>query len=817
MRYPPLQPPLLWQCFLLAQIFGSLSAAYPLPALVAAAFVIFLDRRLWTPTRLSLFCLIFAASFLYADFRFSRVRDLDRIEHARIADKADEQSFSGDVVQTRGLPGRRLRVILKNVRAENELDALPGLCAWTWDDPPAFVRPLPGQSIRLNRKIRRARAFVNDEGYEIYPMFMAQDIFWRTSSRKDSGDPKIFGTPDYFAASREKIREKFLAALAGGSRKNIAQPQALLVALIFGDRFYVERNTQDNFAAASLAHSLALSGQHLCVAALLAILLVACHSRLNPGLYLRWPRALLAGAATLPLAFLYLWLGGAPASLLRAAAMIAALVYAIWRRKPYAATDILAVALCLILLYNPLAIFDTGLQLSVLCLLILTISGPALNRALSGLNRGDSLPKKIALRGLQIFAFSLLIQIFLLPVNLLYFHMAGWLFALNILWLPLMAMVVLPVAALGLLFSMAPLCGGIAHGLLWLAALPCEFIITLLNFIANLGLFNEPAFVEPLPSILLAFAALLFALFWFRGRERRTRRQKIFLLAVFPLLLLTPVVRLTNALDDELRLEALDVGQGQAVLLRFRGVKILVDGGGSAPETFDMGKNVLRPVLTANESPRIGALINSHPDLDHLGGFFHILNTFEVGALFHNGQDADKRRASLWRDLRLKNSGVALREGDQIRVGDRGRGVRLEVLHPPVEGKFKGNEASLILRLTREGETLAILPGDAGPTALRRIAADYPDLKTRALVAPHHGSDKNFQEDFLKSANPEIVVVSCGYANPWNFPGETVKKWFADRRAPLLSTSSLGRIRIAFRPDGSLSVSGSLPAKDVSD
>ncbi|MBD5607722.1 MAG: MBL fold metallo-hydrolase, partial [Desulfovibrio sp.] len=372
-------------------------------------------------------------------------------------------------------------------------------------------------------------------------------------------------------------------------------------------------------------------------------------------------------------------------------------------------------------------------------------------------------------------------------------------------------------AALGLFFSMAPLCGGVAHGLLWLAALPCEFIINLLNFVAGLGLFSEPTFVEPLPSILLAFAVLILVLFQFRGREKGTRGQKIFLLAVFPLLLLTPALRLTNVLDDELRLEALDVGQGQAILLSYRGIKILVDGGGSPPEEFDMGKNVLGPVLASNESPRADALINSHPDLDHLGGFFHILKTFKVGALFHNGQEADKRYASLWLDLRLKNYGVVLSEGDLIRVGAPARGVKLEVLHPPAEGNFKGNDASLVLRLRRGGETLALLPGDAGPAALRRVAAEYPDLKTRVLVAAHHGSDKNFQEDFLQSASPEIALVSCGYDNIWNFPGETVKKWFADRRVPLLSTSALGRIRIGFRPDGTLAVWTALGAKDKSE
>ncbi|MDE5833549.1 MAG: DNA internalization-related competence protein ComEC/Rec2 [Desulfovibrio sp.] len=816
MRHPPLRPPLLWQSCLLALISGLLSAAWPAACLAGAAFVFFFDRRLWTPARATLFCLAFAAGFLVAWSRFSQTRDLDAISPAWLENQLEDGYITGDITSVRGMPGKRLRILLENVRYNN-LEPLPGLCVWTWESPPRGERPLPGQSVRIARKVSRFRAFANSDGEEIYPMFAAREIYWRMASFGDKGDPRLSGKADYFAKAREKILNGFIKILRRGEKKNsLSQAKALLIALIFGDRFYINLKTRDNFASASLAHSLALSGQHLCAAALIGLLCVLGLARAKPGIFLKWPRARLAGLATIPFALAYLWLGDAPASLLRAVCMLAVLVYFSARRLPWTGTDILATALAAILLYDPLSIYDAGLQLSVICLVILTISAPLFNRAFGDSRLARSAPGKIALRAAQILAVSLLIQLFILPVSLNYFHLAGWLFFLNLLWLPLLAIMVLPFAVLGLIFSLLPIFATLSSAALWLAALPCRFILNVLNFLAARGLFDEPAFIEPPWTVFLAFAGLLAAICWLAGHKNRKPPEKSFICALLPLLLFPPCERFLKSLNGNLVIEALDVGQGQAILIKTRGTRLLIDGGGTPPDRFDMGRNVIRPVLTNNARPVINALINTHPDIDHLGGFFHPLKTFAIGQLFHNGHEPDKRFAPLWRDLRVKNAGGILREGDVIEFGDPLDDLRLEVLHPPKDGNFKGNEASLVTRLTRKGETLAIFPGDAGPRALRRVAAHYPDLKTRVFATPHHGSDKNFEINFFNSAAPELGLVSCGYNNRWDFPGPKVKAWFAERGIPLFATSNLGRITVTLKKDGDLSVSAALEKNQTS-
>lgn len=806
MRRPPLQPPLLWQLWLLFWICGSLAALWPWPALAASTFLLFFSPAVRSPARAAASLALFATAWLWAQTTFERAANIDLVSPAWVAPQNKETGVCGEIIAAHGLAGQRLRLILANVRPENGGDPLPGYCALTWEYPPPNAAPLPGMKICLNRKISRARALVNDDGDEIHPQFAAKQIYWRAFLSGRAGSPRLSGNGDFSNRLRRSVRLKFDRALSGDAMPT--QAQALLPALVFGDRFYIAPQTQERFAAASLAHSLALSGQHLCVTALFGLILVLAHSRLYPAVYLRWPRRLLAAVFALPFALAYLWLGDAPASLTRAVCMLLALAWFVWRAAPFTGVDLLAAALLLILALNPLAIYDLGLQLSALCLAILTISAPLFNKLISRF-AGGSILKRLALRGAQILSVSLLIQVFILPLNLKTFHLAGYLFALNLLWLPLLGLVVLPFAALGLILSLFPWLDSAASGSLALAAAPCRFILSVLRVLDDWSLFNEPAFLEPAQPVFLAFLALLAVLFWLPGRARR-RGPQYFLLAVVLLLAAPPATRFFRSFDDGIYVEALDVGQGQAIRVKTTRAQILIDGGGSATGRFDIGKNVVRPALADNARPRVDALINSHPDLDHLGGFFHLLKTFQIGRLFHNGREANERFAALWRQARDAKGAIALAEGDVIQIGAAKDSPRLEVLWPPRDDTREGNDASLILRLARANQSLAVIPGDAGPDALAQVARKYPELKSALLVAPHHGSDKNFNKEFLAAVAPNAVFISCGYGNRWGFPGSLVLAWFKSRGVPVYLTSRLGRLVAAFDRDGALDITSAL-------
>ena len=526
-------------------------------------------------------------------------------------------------------------------------------------------------------------------------------------------------------------------------------------------------------------------------------------------------------AAACPPALAYLWLGNAPASLLRAVCMLFILAFWLARGRARTTLDVLCAALLCICLVAPLSILDTGLQLSALCVAVIGLALPWLRRVLPPSAHKAESPRRRAIHGLgrwlaRILLISLLIQIALLPLNLLLFGNAGFWFPLNVLWLPVAGLVVLPGAALGLLLAGAGL-DGTARLVLDLAALPCQWLTDGLAGLNALGLLHNPVLLRPHWTALPAFAALLAALACLAGRGKASPSGKEaarrLLLAGLALLCVGPLLRLEGRFSGDTRLDVLDVGQGQALALRAPGhLRLLLDGGGSASPRFDPGKALVGPVLAYNDAPRLSAVVSSHPDLDHLGGLFYLLEDFQVAALFHNGREAAGQHGPMWRELRQSLAGRILAEGDVLIVGDPALGLRLEVLHPPRAADEKeatawtGNEASLILRLTRHGQGLALFTGDAERRSLRRLLASGRDLRAQVLLAPHHGSDRSFLAAFYKAVQPELVLASCGFQNRYNYPGSRLRAWLARHGIPLLHTGESGQISVSWPWDGPMRV-----------
>ena len=126
-------------------------------------------------------------------------------------------------------------------------------------------------------------------------------------------------------------------------------------------------------------------------------------------------------------------------------------------------------------------------------------------------------------------------------------------------------------------------------------------------------------------------------------------------------------------------------------------------------------------------------------------------------------------------ELRQSLAGRILAEGDVLIVGDPALGLRLEVLHPPRAADEKeatawtGNEASLILRLTRHGQGLALFTGDAERRSLRRLLASGRDLRAQVLLAPHHGSDRSFLAAFYKAGLAPAGLAGTARHSPASY------------------------------------------------
>lgn len=717
--------------------------------------------------------------------------------------------FCAKIESARGLPERRLQFVLSDIHPENSTRPIKGKAIWSWDFPPDDSGPLPGQNVCLTRPVLPLHGFYN-EPVSLYELSRrAQGIFWRVWSRESKGDPQFSGKADTLQAWRASLRNKLIFLLEGSGHQEtgyrISEAQALLPALLFGDRFYLRQATTENFSLAAIAHSLALSGQHLAIAGLLGLFCIAAASRFHPAIYLWRPRVILVAVASCPAALLYLWIGNAPPSLLRAACMMFVLCFLIVRSRAFSGQDVIFLALSIFLILAPVVFLDIGAQLSFLCVFTIAVFLPGL-RKIWPFYTDRTHHANFYKRFFQILVISLVIQLALLPLTLKYFGVAGLWFPINALWLPVLGLVVLPCAALGLFFANLPFAASewLAKKLLDLAVFPCQILCDGLEYLRHAQILSEPVFLRPHWSTLTAFALLIIGLACLGGKRDRKYLKKIFSLGLI-FLGMGPCLRLWDVLQDKPLIDILDVGQGQAICLRLpAGKRLLLDGGGGNSIRFDPGKALLAPALTDNAAPRLAAIVNSHPDLDHMGGLIHLLNHLETGALFHNGREAKGRFKDEWAVNMTRPNANALARGDRIEVGGD---LYLEVLHPPAnDATWKGNNASVILRLCRDGVGLALFPGDAEVESLRNVLDSGMDVSARVLLAPHHGSNSSYLPDFFISVNPQVIVAACGFRNRYAYPGKKLRAWATKNGVPLYNTGDNGRIRIGLLPNGELSI-----------
>lgn len=858
-----LQPPLPWQCLSLCWVAGLLGASWPLPSLLFLVLLLVADTRLrpaapWTRRRLCtggarLLCclLLWGAGCVVAS---CLLRPPPSPSWMPPSDSPDPPRFRaarlcGTVADARGLPDNRVRVLLREVRPEGNGAPLEGMTVWTWERP--LFRPLRGQRLCLTRPPRPVHGFANEEA-RCAPLedggasppsgadlrWRAQGVAWTLWSRGDAGNPSL---EEAEAAApvrwREACYRAFLRALrpAGASRGN--QGAALLPALIFGEREHMSSLVFRQVAAASLAHSLALSGQHLAVAVLLGMLLARLAGRARPSRYLRRPRRAWGLLLAFPPALAYLWIGNAPPSLVRAACMLLAAALTLcfrWRNPPFlwaalaprSGWDALCLTLLCMTLASPLCVYDTGLQLSVLCVGALCALSPLLSRIVPCLPGEAALPtgrrcvRAVARGALRVFTVSLILQLALLPLQVTLFAAPGCWFWLNVLWLPLLGFVVMPLAFFGLLCAVCQWHVLAAHALS-LAAAPCGLLLDLLRTLADRGLLDAPAVLHPHWTALLAVPLLFLAAMSAVGRERLPAAMRRLAVAAALLLCFGPLERLWAhygaLIRQEIRLDVLDVGQGQAVLLTLPdGARWIIDGGGMSSPRFDTGLALVLPAVCANRRPALAAAVNTHPDLDHMGGLVSLLGAVPPATLLHNGGEGGGVAGERWRRARepWESSGRArvLAAGDALALGPPSLGLRLEVLWPP-EGAAPSstNNASLILRLTRHGKGLALLPGDAEKPALRALLRRGVDLSAEVLLLPHHGSAGSFLSGFCGAVRPRLAVASCGFGNRYGYPAKAVRVWFSQRRIPLLDTGRWGRLRFLWRADAPARVLSARP------
>jgi len=538
-------------------------------------------------------------------------------------------------------------------------------------------------------------------------------------------------------------------ALAGGSHPG----GALAQALVLGNPKALSEDAIEGLRRVGLAHVTALSGLHLGVLAVWASVLL----RWAPA---RWRWSLVVGVT-----LAYLALGGGRPSLARAWLMVAAAGSAIVSGRSTRSIHALTWSAVGLAALEPSAVGEVGFRLTFLASAGVIWGGRLLSRLWAP--RLGSLARPLGA--------TLGAQLATMPITLAAFR-----------WLPLWAwcwnLVLVPVVALAVPLSFAWVAVAAAAPTL---AAP---LVLPLDWIA--GVIEAPG---ALP------AGLLGGIPWGRGLAAAVGltvalgawffRPRVCLVPTMCLLLLSgPSI---GPPDDRTTVHFIDVGQGDAMLIRDGEGALLVDGGGGRGR--GIAQRALLPVLGAADIDEIEVAVLSHGDIDHCRGLLELARYVRLREIWlapaAAGSDCGRT--------------LLLRPGIRVRPLWAGgttswRGWSFSVLSPGA-GARGGNEESLALIAASRGRRL-LLTGDIGHRTEFEIVQRTPTggLQADLLKVAHHGSAGSSSLSFLRAVRPRLAVLSVGRRNPFGHPARRVLERLKREGIVVLRTDLAGQVEVGW-------------------
>jgi competence protein ComEC len=595
-----------------------------------------------------------------------------------------------------------------------------------------------------------------------------------------------------------------------------AEDASMLAAMITGDRTWLQRRTRVGFERTGSFHLLVVSGLHLAIFAGI-IFWLASRVRL-PRL---WASLLTIGAA---LAYAVFTGFGQPVQ--RSFWMVALYLLGrlLWRDR--SALNAIGFASLCLLAANPPGLFEAGFQMTLLS--VLAIAGIAVplaertfapylraTKRLSLLAIDPSLPPKVAqfrvslrllathlgpltgdrfasampaflirtlLRIAELLLVSVVVEVVMSLPMALYFH------RVTVLALPVNFLIV---PFLGLLLPAALLAFATLLVSAKLAAVPAAVTAALLHAVT--GLIQLFAAMRAgdlrIPGPSLSAIAAFILLLGVAVCAARLRRFAIPICAATLALMALAVVwpRPNDRRPGVLELTAIDVGQGDSLLIVTPdGKTLLVDAGGSpfgpppGLANFDIGEEVVSAYLWQRGIRRLDAVALTHAHADHIGGMPAVLANFHPRELWIGDNPHSEAYDAFLAEGR--SIGATLRQfsaGQTFQFG----AAEVEVLAPDASyhpGPTPTNNDSLVLRM-QFGQTSALLEGDAEAPSEERMVREGK-LRSDLLKIGHHGSRTSTTPPFLAAVAPAYAVISVGARNLYGHPRiETLEELQASR------------------------------------
>ena len=562
---------------------------------------------------------------------------------------------------------------------------------------------------------------------------------------------------------------------------------AIFTGLILGDTSKVEEEVNEDFKIANISHVLAISGMHI------TYIVIGIELVLKKGIGKRKTRII-----TIIILVMYMFITGFMPSVVRSSIMgIIMLISKLIHRKNDIWTSI-SLSLLILLIYNPFLILNVGLQLSYLG----TIGIVCFNKNVYNFLRKLKIQnKKIRYRInrkfilfmdkiKEILSVTLSAQIVILPILLFNFNILGiYFFISNI----LVSIIIGPIIIVGFV------CILISFVSIEIAKILSIFMSVGIQILISISEISHLPFSKiyiPTPKvwqIVIYYICVivinkiymsfnlkepdftsirirnLVALLKFKFRQNRKKVLKV--LIVFVLL-----VFILNIIPKKLKIHFVDVGQGDCTFITTPQNKtILIDGGGSMSEEYDVGKSTLLPYILDRGYTKLDYVFISHFDQDHVGGILTILEELRVGQVYISKQEQDSENYQKFLKI-VKDKKIqvkVLKQGDCLKIE---KNLYFDILWP-IEEQIQENvlnNNAMVMKL-RYGKFSMLFTGDIEAIGEEKILDFYKEkgesiLKSDVLKVAHHGSKTSTTQSFFEKVNPKICLIGVGKNNMFGHP-----------------------------------------------
>ena len=594
---------------------------------------------------------------------------------------------------------------------------------------------LPGDVVESTCTLR----FTGFDGKEEATHHQGKGIFLLAYADEEAKIEKAESIPaKYFAAV---LRQKILTLL---DEAFPADTVGFARALLLGDSSLLTYEEDTAFKISGIRHVIAVSGLHVSILFSLLYLLVG-------------KRRSLTALLGLPLLFVFAAVAGFTPSVVRACLMQALMILALLFNKEYDPPTALAFAVVVLLGVNPVTITSVSFQLSVGCMVgIFLFSGKIhdflLQKTFLGPAKGKSLRARLCRFVSGSVSVTLSAMVITTPLCAVYFGMVsliGVVTNLATLWLISFIFYGIMASAVA-----AALWLPLGQGIAWIISWPMRYVMLTAKTLSAFPL--AAVYTSSVYIVLwLIFCYVLLVVFMLSKKKH----PWLFLGCMAAGLGVAVTVSWIEPQLDTYRFTALDVGQGQCLIIQSEDEVYMIDCGGDDGET---AADIAAQHLLSQGITRLDGLILTHYDMDHAGGVSALLSRVPADTLYlpDSADDAPVRE-----QIAQAHSDQIVWISENTTLAIAGGAVSL---YPAAED---ASESSMCILFQLENYDI-LITGDRDLPGERHLLAtvELPDIEL--LVAGHHGSKHATGLELLHETMPEIVIISVGADNSYGHPAQ---------------------------------------------